>query len=96
MVYTFACPVPCQRIIKVHADSDDEAIERMIVAGAMSCRNAAHRRYCEEGHRRMPSFSMEQLRQIVRLSMEAESVDIPMAMSLKKVGALVGTAAQRP
>lgn len=83
MVYAFACPVPCHRIIKVHANSDDEAIDKIIVAGALSCRNMTHRKHCEEGCRHMPSFSAERLREIVRLSMEAEIVD-PMSAAISE------------
>ena len=76
MVYAFACPVPCHRIIKVYANSDDEAVDKIIIAGAMSCRNMAHRRHCEEGGcRHMPSFSAERLREIVLVSMEVESTE---------------------
>jgi hypothetical protein len=91
MVYTFACPVPCHRVIEVHANSDDDAIDKIIVAGAVSCRNMANRKHCEEGRRHMPSLSMEQLRDIVRVSMEAESVDrMTVAMSEKRTNASAG------
>jgi hypothetical protein len=75
MVYTFACPVPCQRVIKVYANTDDDAINNIIVAGALSCRNMVNRKYCEKSRRDMPSLSEEQLREIVRFSMEAEPID---------------------
>jgi hypothetical protein len=74
MVYTFACPVPCHRVIKVYANADDDAINELIVAGAMSCRNTANQKYCEKCQYDMPSLPEEQLREIVRLSMESESV----------------------
>ena len=73
MVYTFACPIPCRRVIKVDANTDDEAITKILAAGAVSCRNMATFKDCEEEHRHMPVLHEEQLREIVRLSMEPES-----------------------
>lgn len=73
MVYTFACPVPCDRVIKVYANTDDDAVKKIIEAGAISCRNIANRSYCEKGHRPMPSLPAKQLREIVQLIMESES-----------------------
>jgi hypothetical protein len=87
MVYTFACPVPCNRVIEVYANTDDDAINKMIVAGAMSCRNMANQKYCEMDRYDMPSLPEAQLREIVRLSMEAESVDgmpTPMTMTMSE------------
>ena len=75
MVYTFACPVPCYRVIKVYANTDDDAINKIIVAGAMSCRSMSNQKFCEKGHHDMPSLPEGQLREIIRLSMETESVD---------------------
>lgn len=74
MVYRFACPVPCRRVIQVYANTEEDAIDKIIVAGAMSCR-MANKRACEEGRHRMPSLPEDRLREIVRLSMETESVD---------------------
>ena len=72
MVYTFACPVPCNRVIKVYANTDDDAVKKIIAAGAISCRNTVNRFYCEKDHHHMPSMPENQLREIVRLSMELE------------------------
>lgn len=92
MIYTFACPVPCNRVIKVYANTDDDAINKIIVAGAMSCRNMANKKYCEKGRHNMPSLPEEQLREIVRLSMESESVDgMHMTMSEKMTKSLEGS-----
>ena len=83
MIYTFVCPIPCRRIIKVYADTEEDAIDKIIVAGAMSCR-MANKRACEEGHHRMPSLPDGRLREIVRLSIEMESVDeAPVTMNKK-------------
>jgi hypothetical protein len=92
MVYTFACPVPCHRIIKVYANTDDDAINNIIVAGALSCRNMANRKYCEKSRRDMPSLPAEQLREIVRFSMEAEPIDrTQMIMSETMTNTLEGS-----
>ena len=74
MVYTFACPIPCRRVIKVDANTDDEAIAKILAAGAMSCRNMENLRECDEEHRHMPVLQEAQLREIVRFSMESESL----------------------
>ncbi len=92
MVYTFACPVPCNRVIKVYAKTDDDAIDKIIIAGAMSCRNMTNRTYCEYNPYDMTSLPEEQLREIVRLSMESESVDVTqMMMSEKRMKSLEGS-----
>ncbi len=72
MVYTFACPVPCKRIIKVYATTDDDAVKKIIAAGAISCRNNSTPSCCENRHRHMPSLPQNQLMEIVRVSMELE------------------------
>jgi hypothetical protein len=72
MVYTFACPVPCKRIIKVYATTDDDAVNKIIEAGAISCRNTSNQSCCEYRHRHMPSLPKNQLIEIVRVSMELE------------------------
>ncbi|MDP1989871.1 MAG: hypothetical protein Q8K00_02515 [Syntrophales bacterium] len=92
MVYTFACPVPCHQVIKVYANTDDDAINNIIIAGALSCRNMANRKYCEKSRRDMPSLPEERLREIVRFSMEAEPVDgTHMTMCEKMTNTLEGS-----
>ena len=39
MTYSFACPVPCDHEIKVHAKNNDDAVNAIIRAGAIRCRN---------------------------------------------------------
>jgi hypothetical protein len=72
MVYTFACPVPCKRVIKVYASTDDDAIRKIIAAGAISCRNISRLSCGEQRRTRMPLLPKNQLQEIVRLSMELE------------------------
>ncbi|MBE0556031.1 MAG: hypothetical protein IH628_02255 [Proteobacteria bacterium] len=56
------------------ANTDDEAITKILAAGAVSCRNMASLKACDEEHRHMPVLDEEQLREIVRFSMESESL----------------------
>ena len=73
MNYLFTCPVPCNREIKVDARDNVEAVEKIILAGAISCRNINNRRYCEQAHFYLSPIPKEQLRYIVTLSMREES-----------------------
>ena len=41
MIYTFSCPAPCRRVIRVDARNDDDAVGTLIKAGAMTCRQTA-------------------------------------------------------
>jgi hypothetical protein len=92
MVYTFACPIPCRRVIKVDANTDDEAITKILAAGAVSCRNMANLKDCDEEHRHMPALHEEQLREIVRFSMESESLaTLPMTQREETTNRLKGS-----
>ena len=72
MIYTFACPVPCNYEIKVEAKNSDDAIKRIIRAGAIRCRNINNWRPCKRANHNMPPIKEEQLRNIVRLCMIEE------------------------
>jgi len=72
MTYSFACPVPCNYEIKVDAEDSDDAIKKIIMAGAIRCRNINNRCYCEKANHHMPPIKEEQLRNIVRLCMKEE------------------------
>ena len=92
MVYTFACPIPCRRVIKVDAHTDDEAITKILAAGAMSCRTVANLRECDEKHRHMPVLREERLREIVRLGMEPEMIaTLPMTRREELLNRLKGS-----
>jgi hypothetical protein len=39
MTYSFACPVPCDYEIKVYTKNNDDAVNAIIRAGAIRCRN---------------------------------------------------------
>ncbi len=67
--YSFACPAPCNREIKVKANDNLDAVEKIITAGAISCRNIGNRRSCDQAPFDMPPMSEDELRRIVSLSM---------------------------
>jgi hypothetical protein len=70
MVYKFACPIPCNRVIEVFANTDEDAVKKFIAAGAISCRNSANPSCCEKDDHYMPSLPENRLTEIVRLTME--------------------------
>jgi hypothetical protein len=77
MTYTFTCPSPCSRVIRVDASSDDDAVRKILKAGAIVCRNVGGHDLCEAVHPRMSPLTDGQLREAVRLIMTAE--DLPEA-----------------
>ncbi len=68
MVYTFSCPPPCSRVIMADANNDDDAINKIIEAGAINCRNIKNTSSCKKNHHLSP-LSDKELREIVRLYM---------------------------
>jgi len=74
MIYTFSCPAPCRRVIRVNARNDDVAVGKLIKAGAMSCRNRASDNHCDTTRPVMSPWTDLQLRGVVRLIMRAEEL----------------------
>jgi hypothetical protein len=72
MTYTFFCPAPCSRVIRVEARDDEDAVWKIIKAGAMTRRNRGSDGPCDTTHPMMPPLPERQLRDVVRLSMQAE------------------------
>jgi len=72
MVYTFACPAPCNRVIMVDANNDDDAINKIIEAGAINCRNIKNTSCCEKVVC-LPPLPEKKLKDIVRLSMNVKN-----------------------
>jgi len=72
VVYTFACPAPCSRLIKVDANNDDDAVNKIIGAGAINCRHMKNMPCCEKVLY-LPPLQEENLRDIVRLCMNVEN-----------------------
>ena len=52
MTYTFSCPAPCNRVIRVDAHDDEDAVGKIIQAGAMTCRNSGSHDPCDTTHSR--------------------------------------------
>ncbi len=69
MIYTFACPHPCTRMIQVDAHNDEDAIWKLINAGAMTCRNKESNDPCNRALPCITPLSYPQLREAVRLIM---------------------------
>ena len=74
MIYTFSCPAPCRRVIRVDARNDDDAVGKLIKAGAMTCRNRASDNTCDPTRPAMSPWTDLQLRGVVRLIMRAEEL----------------------
>jgi len=70
MVYTFTCPHPCHRLTMVDAAHDDDAVNKFIRAGVINCRNREKQSCRGKDYRYVSPFSEEQIRKIVRLSMQ--------------------------
>jgi hypothetical protein len=75
MIYSFACPAPCDREIKVEAHDNRDAIEKIITAGAISCRNSDSHCSCSHARVELSPIPEEQLRHIVSLCMREEECD---------------------
>ena len=71
MTYIFSCPAPCSRVIRVEAHDEDDAVWKIIKAGAMTCRNGSNGP-CDTDHPVLTPLPERQLRDVVRLSMQAE------------------------
>lgn len=72
MTYIFSCPAPCRRIVRVEARDDEDAVGKIIKAGAMTCRKQGSDGPCDFTHPVLPPLPERQLRDVVRLSMHAE------------------------
>jgi len=71
-IYKFACPVPCNKKIRVYAQDQDDAITKIITAGALNCRKTEDR-FCHENvHNIAYPLPEKQIHEIVMLSMKLE------------------------
>ncbi len=69
MTYTFSCPVPCNRVIRVEAHDDEDAVGKIIEAGAMRCRNERSGACCDTTLFMTP-LPEGRLKEVVRLMMK--------------------------
>jgi|MudIll2142460700_1097286.scaffolds.fasta_scaffold69866_2 hypothetical protein len=72
MIYSFVCPIPCNHETKVFAEDEDDATMKLVMAGALRCRNAKYLCHCEKAQRNMYRISEENLKKIVRTCMREE------------------------
>jgi hypothetical protein len=61
-------------VIRVDARNDDDAVKKIIKAGAMTCRNRASDNTCDTTRPVMSPWTDLQLRGVVRLIMRAEEL----------------------
>lgn len=66
MTYLFVCPYPCDREIIINADNDQEALDKIMVAGALSCRKPSGLDVCRETHS-LCLLTEAQIKDVVRL-----------------------------
>ena len=69
MTYSLTCPAPCDHEIRVDAENDDEAVNKLLTAGAFRCRNAKYRCHCKMAPHNMSPVSEEELKRMVRVCM---------------------------
>ncbi len=60
MKYTLSCPSPCNYTIKVDAQSDDEAIKKIMEEG---------KDHVKKAHPDMPPMTEDQMKEMVRTNM---------------------------
>ena len=61
MKYSFTCPPPCNYEIKIDAQNDDEALKKIMEAGAVHAKKA---------HPDMPPMTEEKLKNMFRSGMK--------------------------
>ena len=71
MTFLFKCPPPCNREITVEAKNNMDAIDKMIMAGAMGCRSNQNHCSCKKAPLDMPPIPAEKLRHIVAMCIQA-------------------------
>jgi len=72
MIFSFTCPFPCHRQILVEAENYDDGTNKLIKAGALSCRNANFRCHCAKTKLHALPLPAEELKRIVKMSMQEE------------------------
>jgi predicted small metal-binding protein len=61
MKYSFKCPAPCNYEIKVDAQNDDEATNKLMAAGKV---------HAKEKHPNMPPMSEQQMKDMFKAGMK--------------------------
>jgi predicted small metal-binding protein len=61
MQYAFTCPAPCNHEMKVDAQNDDEAINKLMTAG---------KAHAKEAHPNMPPMTDAQIKNMLKAGMK--------------------------
>ena len=61
MKYSFTCPAPCNYEIKVDAQTDDDAMNKIMAAGKV---------HAKEKHPNMPPMSEQQMKDMFKAGMK--------------------------
>jgi hypothetical protein len=61
MKYSFKCPAPCNHEIKVDAQNDEEAMNKLMAAGKV---------HAKEKHSDMPAMSEQQMKDMLKTGMK--------------------------
>ena len=61
MKYSFACPAPCNYEVKVEAQNDDEAMNKLMAEGKV---------HAEAAHPNMPPMSEQQMKDMLKSGMK--------------------------
>jgi hypothetical protein len=61
MKYSFTCPAPCNHEIKVEANNDDEAINKIMAEG---------KTHAQKAHPDMPPMTEDQMKLMLRAGMK--------------------------
>ena len=72
ITYSFSCPLPCNREIRVEAKNFPDAVDEIIKAGAMGCRSGKKQFLCEKAHFDMPPMPEMYLKSIVSMCTHEE------------------------
>ena len=72
MIYSFSCPLPCNREIRVEAKNFPAAVDEIIKAGAIGCRSGKKRFLCEIAPFDMPPIPEMHLKSIVSMCTHEE------------------------
>ena len=71
--YLFNCPFPCNNKIQVNADNRDDAVSKIMLAGAMSCRNLDNQCFCKKENLNLYPIPLHELRNTVNLTMQTSN-----------------------
>jgi len=69
MIYSFLCPMPCNHEILIDAENDHDATTKLMLAGALRCRNAKYRCHCEKSKHYTSPMSEADLKRTIRMCM---------------------------